>query len=247
MQCDNISEPEHLRQLLSLMRRCLTEDSESSISEGAKWIQNHLNSESSIVCQFELNDKISLRKIVNSGYNTDWIKYYIKDGLEEIDPVLNFACSQHGLFTWEQAYHTQAGRATKHFRKSAEAYQLTNGYSFSYSEQISQTTRRVTLCSIPTPAPEKIHIANYLLSHLVPVFHTKLSNSPSARNPLSNREAEILAWARAGKTVWEQSKILNIAESTVKYHLLNCYRKLNVNNRTQAVAKGIELGLLASL
>lgn len=247
MQSDIVSEADNLRQLLVLMRRCLTEDNESSIDAGAKWIQNRLNCSSAIVCQIELGERISLRKVVNSGYNTDWIEHYIKDGLEEIDPVLDFACSTHGLFTWDQAYSSKAGRATNHFRKSAEAYELTNGYTFSYAEQTSPHTRRVTLCSVPTPAPEDIQMADYLLSHLVPAFHTKLSSTPNSHSPLSSREAEILAWARAGKTVWEQSKILNIAESTVKYHLLNCYRKLNVNNRAQAVAKGIELGLLAPL
>ena len=245
MHCDVFSESEDLRQLLSLMRRCITEDNETSIGASAKWIQQRLHCDSSIVCQFEVGEKISLRKVINSGYNANWIEHYIKDGLEEIDPVLDFACSKNGLFTWDQAYSRKSGRATKHFKKSAETYELINGYTFSFSEPSGPVSRRVTLCSIPTPAPKDVHIANYLLSHLVPAFHSSLSSSRNDHSPLSNREAEILTWASAGKTVWEQSKILNITESTVKYHLLNCYRKLNVNNRSQAVARGIELGLLS--
>ena len=54
---------------------------------------------------------------------------------------------------------------------------------------------------------------------------------------LSEREAEILRWMRAGKTNQEIGLILNISPFTVKNHVQKILRKLNVTNRTQAVAK----------
>lgn len=54
---------------------------------------------------------------------------------------------------------------------------------------------------------------------------------------ISSREQEILGWVRAGKTNHEIGQILNISTFTVKNHLQRIYRKIDVINRTQAVAK----------
>lgn len=54
---------------------------------------------------------------------------------------------------------------------------------------------------------------------------------------ISSREHEILSWVRAGKTNYEIGLILNISAFTVKNHLQRIYRKIDVINRAQAVAK----------
>lgn len=54
---------------------------------------------------------------------------------------------------------------------------------------------------------------------------------------LSPRELEILDWVRMGKTNDEIGSILNISAFTVKNHLQRIYRKMDVLNRTQAIAK----------
>ena len=59
---------------------------------------------------------------------------------------------------------------------------------------------------------------------------------------LSDREAGILDWVRLGKTNEEIGRILDISAFTVKNHLQRIYRKMNVMNRAQAVAKLEETG-----
>ncbi len=54
---------------------------------------------------------------------------------------------------------------------------------------------------------------------------------------LSAREMEILDWVRMGKTNEEIGMILDISAFTVKNHLQRIYRKMDVLNRAQAVAK----------
>lgn len=61
---------------------------------------------------------------------------------------------------------------------------------------------------------------------------------------LSQREAEILNWAAAGKTAKEIGIILKISERTINYHLQSAYRKLSVTNRPHAIARAIETGTL---
>jgi len=52
--------------------------------------------------------------------------------------------------------------------------------------------------------------------------------------PLTTRELEILQYVAAGSTNGEIARRLWVTEQTVKFHLSNIYRKLEVGNRTQA-------------
>lgn len=54
---------------------------------------------------------------------------------------------------------------------------------------------------------------------------------------LSDRESEIMGWVCSGKTNVEIGLILDISSFTVKNHLQRIFKKLDVVNRSQAVAK----------
>jgi serine/threonine protein kinase/DNA-binding CsgD family transcriptional regulator len=62
--------------------------------------------------------------------------------------------------------------------------------------------------------------------------------------PLSDRELEVLRLVAAGLSNQDIAKKLVIALSTVKTHINNIYSKLGAQNRTQAVARAREAGLL---
>lgn len=71
-------------------------------------------------------------------------------------------------------------------------------------------------------------------THVAPVF---LSQEKYALvEPLSEREREILHWLATGATSQEIARRLSVAVGTVKAHLHTIYGKLNVRNRTQAIA-----------
>ena len=61
---------------------------------------------------------------------------------------------------------------------------------------------------------------------------------------LSPREREVLALVAAGRSNPEIARDLYIGEATVKTHLLHAFEKLGVNDRTRAVTRAMELGLL---
>jgi DNA-binding NarL/FixJ family response regulator len=65
-----------------------------------------------------------------------------------------------------------------------------------------------------------------------------------AREPLSNRELDVLALVARGTSNRDTATRLFISEATVKTHLLHIYAKLGVNDRAAAVAVGFERGLL---
>jgi DNA-binding NarL/FixJ family response regulator len=64
------------------------------------------------------------------------------------------------------------------------------------------------------------------------------------REPLSQRELDILGLIAQGCSNREAAARLYISEATVKTHVLHIYAKLGVNDRAAAVAVGFERGLL---
>jgi transcriptional regulator EpsA len=65
----------------------------------------------------------------------------------------------------------------------------------------------------------------------------------TAREILTTREAQVLEWVKRGKSNHEIADILSISRLTVKNHVQKILRKLDVQNRAQAVARGIALNL----
>jgi DNA-binding NarL/FixJ family response regulator len=65
-----------------------------------------------------------------------------------------------------------------------------------------------------------------------------------AKEPLSQRELEVLTLIARGCSNRETAKRLFISEATVKTHLLHAYAKLGVRDRAAAVATAIEQGLI---
>jgi ATP/maltotriose-dependent transcriptional regulator MalT len=61
---------------------------------------------------------------------------------------------------------------------------------------------------------------------------------------LSPRETEVLKLVAAGHSNPSIARQLYLSEATVKTHLLHVFEKLSVSDRTRAVTKAMELGLL---
>lgn len=75
-------------------------------------------------------------------------------------------------------------------------------------------------------------------------FLTPLLNELSLIEPLTERELEVLNYLAKGMTNQAIADQLFVSLAAVKWHARNIYGKLEVNNRTQAVAKARELSLL---
>jgi DNA-binding CsgD family transcriptional regulator len=69
--------------------------------------------------------------------------------------------------------------------------------------------------------------------------------APGASTLLTSREQEILRWIHLGKSNIEIGTILSISPLTVKNHVQKILRKLNVQNRAQAVGRGLALRILS--
>jgi DNA-binding NarL/FixJ family response regulator len=61
---------------------------------------------------------------------------------------------------------------------------------------------------------------------------------------LTPRELEVLELVARGLTNRSIGRMLSISDRTVQGHLANIFAKLQVNSRTEAVTKGLQLGLI---
>jgi LuxR family maltose regulon positive regulatory protein len=86
-------------------------------------------------------------------------------------------------------------------------------------------------------SPRSDHSASHVASRVEP-------SGQALVEPLSQRELEVLHLMALGKTNQEIAQQLVVARGTVKSHTASIYRKLDVANRTEAVARARQLGIL---
>ena len=105
--------------------------------------------------------------------------------------------------------------------------------------------------------PKLHHIAPAFVAELLQAFATQPNGKArepkrdvssatlsALIEPLSDRELELLQLVTGGRSNKEIAESLFITVGTVKKHLNNIFGKLNTKNRTEAVARARELGLV---
>lgn len=66
----------------------------------------------------------------------------------------------------------------------------------------------------------------------------------STKAAVTAKEREILLHVLEGRSNWTIARLLNVSENTVKFHLKNIFRKLDVSSRVVAATKALSMGLL---
>jgi LuxR family maltose regulon positive regulatory protein len=87
-------------------------------------------------------------------------------------------------------------------------------------------------------------IAPVYVGRLLAAFGTEADDSSPLLEPLSDRELTVLRLVAAGLSNREIAEELYLSLNTIKTHAKSIYGKLNAHNRTQAVNRARELGLL---
>jgi DNA-binding NarL/FixJ family response regulator len=112
-----------------------------------------------------------------------------------------------------------------------------NGYVLknAEAEEITAAVRAVHRGE-PALAPD---VAQKLITQM-----TGTPETPVVMEPITDREREVLQLAASGLTNRGIGLKLSISDRTVQGHLASVYAKLQVNSRTEAVTKALQLGLI---
>jgi len=188
--------------------------------------------------------------IVAHGFPREWVDRYVDDRLYTIDPIPELARRTAEPFLW-----SDTARMTELLDKQA-AYldaldttvtgdgvaiqvfgpNMRHGYfGFGFSAPKAQIT--------PAKMAEFQIVAQLL--HLRACTLIEASNS--AEVALSPREREVLGWMAQGKSKSVIAQILDVSVHTVDTLVRRIFRKLEVVDRTTAVLKAVNLGLIQSM
>jgi len=178
-----------------------------------------------------------------SDWPEEWAEKWIEQDFIIHDPISQYALKSRATFDWETArqHGSKYGRkilddGRNYNLKHGLAIPITAGHlpiglaSVGYEKSIPQSL----LSCLEVVA---IHAYTRMLDFLDSINDIPLIS-------LTKREVDILTFTAAGKTSWEISKIYGIAESTVKKHLQNIIMKTNTANKTHAVTKAFQNGLI---
>lgn len=185
---------------------------------------------------------------ITFGIDPEWVeKYSHSQGVRQ-DPIILAAIKAETSLSWNAAAKLALNIDADAFEKSVfRQLPLAAGmdYGCIYCRQSDYVGQIISVTAVTTGKNPITEAQRTRINILLPHLNEILVRQGFVSTPeISERETEVLKWAAAGKSNWELSKILNISERTVKFHLRNIYRKLDVQNRSQAVAQAMRSGLI---
>ena len=190
--------------------------------------------------------------IIISGYNQDWWDHYNQKNYLKIDPIVEYCTTNILPLQWQDLHaEDHQNKQVRLLMNESTEFGLNSGLSFPIHTPRGEFAM-LSFASNQNPgearplmnyaAPHLMQLAYHIHDAVMRIFRTQ-HNSDSGIE-LTAREKQCLLWAAEGKTSDETAKILSISESTVRFHLNNAARKLNVHTRRHAIARAICLGLI---
>ncbi|PJG57975.1 LuxR family transcriptional regulator [Aeromonas cavernicola] len=181
-----------------------------------------------------------------------WVQIYTDNNMLACDPIIQLARKQTLPIYWnrldERARCLQ--KNSLDVMGLAAEFGLRNGVSFPLHGAGGEkgilsfiTAERASSDLLLDSSPILSWMSNYIFEAAVRVVRAGLRDT-DPQEALTERETECLFWASEGKTSGEIACILGITERTVNYHLNQVTRKTGSMNRYQAVAKGVNSGIL---
>ena len=229
-----------LTQLIQQMVVSITElNGDKAIENALGWLRCQCSCDRAMLYQFK---GTVLLTCITSNVDSVWSDLYRHGRLMMDDPVIRSYREHLGFMDWDKAFERHPPTPT--YKEVVQDYRLMPGASYGYSNEASVQQGVVTVCSLNAMSRPLNDEDKYLLSSLVPILHMAGKGRKCHAKALTEKELEVLKWARAGKTAWEISVIRAISEATVKYHFKSIYSKLGVSNRAQAVGEALCQGII---
>lgn len=186
---------------------------------------------------------------VLSNYPTDWYKRYFSEDMKKHDPVVRHCFENSSPIVWsalEKSPKYATPQGLQLLQKSRDA-----GLVDGLSVPIKAPSGEIFIFSLSTGKQEN-YSARLMDAVLYALYfaHTavetciRINIGSTNMKPLTPKENEALFWACEGKTAWEISQIMGVAERTVNFHMSSVTTKLCAVNRQHAVAKAIFNGLV---
>ena len=190
------------------------------------------------------------RPLLAVTYAAEWQKHYTQQGYVNIDPVVRAGLG--GVLPVDWAEVDLHDPVVRRFFGEAKEFRIgLNGVSIPVRGRHGEFALFSATTLMNTTEWEKAKRAIsknlFLLAYYFHDWALKVEgiDRHDYLSCLTMREKDCLRWRALGKSDWDVSQLLSISERTVKFHLENARHKLGAMNTTHAVAKALNLGLIA--
>ncbi|TCV85827.1 helix-turn-helix transcriptional regulator [Sulfurirhabdus autotrophica] len=242
-----------LYRLLDFIEFCRCADNQDKVVPALAQLDDIIPFQAGIVGLLKVSGS-SLKQTVRTfslGHSPEFLDNYSRQAFAQYDPLVARGLSESDPFSWEEAIssHTRPVNAVqvKKLLELSADYGLKRGLAYA-SRPMPRSNEVSYICLETGREPfSSAHseALRFALPHLHELLRRVCQKAHEEIAPvLSVRELEVLQWLKEGKTAWEVGAILSISERTVKFHITNCYTKLNVTNRSQAIARAMCLNLI---
>ncbi len=194
---------------------------------------------------------------VNYYYSTmrDWSKRYGDRGYIEIDPRIFMTCQSSIPMVWDQSSMCKFGGTVECFIEDARAHGIASGVCFMWHGPydmgmvVALNSRicandEIRLKAINRNIPDIVMFGHYFHEIFMLPALTFGRQPTTPLKTLSKRERECLDLAARGMTTRDISTKLEISARTVQFHFERIFSKLGAANRQEAIARGIQTGIV---
>lgn len=184
-----------------------------------------------------------------SNYPMEWVQHYTENGYGAFDPAVTGGLRSRLPYQWFKHMPIVSGREKLLLNESAEfgicagaAIPVHTGVTEMGMFFVSTSSDDGEFAALWKEHQYAVHlIATYFHS----AFYDQVLKAELEQDvELTPRERECLYWASKGKSAWDTSVILNLAERTVNAHLQNAMQKLGCNSKLHTVVQAITKGLI---
>jgi len=202
----------------------------------------------------ELSSDVFRQQMVQvTTFPSEWRGRYNKQNYHQIDPIYRHCRSSIASMEWR---HTAKCRDLAPIQRQlfyeAHDFGLSDGLAIPLHGPrggfaVVSLSGNELKTKFKRVVQTRRHTAHLMAIHFHAVFERmlQLDDTNTKRVELTERETECMKWSALGKSSWEISRILSLSERTVNFHMGNAIRKLDVSNRTHAVAKSIYYRLIS--
>ncbi len=192
------------------------------------------------------------------GWSIDFREDWERNRLNLISPIANVCRYSTRPFIWRSRDIVQLTTETrgKHWHLTPER-QIAGGITIPVHLPLGRVASTSWVARTEERPFEDVLDENAAALRMAAILFLDIVSSQGGDAPslpagadgsgLSEREVECLSWVALGKTDSEIATIINRSVPTVRFHLENAMKKLNVHNRTQAAALAAQTGILGPL
>jgi LuxR family quorum sensing-dependent transcriptional regulator len=179
-----------------------------------------------------------------STRDPEWVARYVGRRYDRVDPVVPKLYRTTRPFTWDEIEQPHAPMAVQELFSEVRAMGVEGGYVVPYHNGAGEIG-----CVTMQGGDMDLSPRERATLRLAAIFYAEVARElaevqvdRATKTPLTARQLECLQWAAEGKSDWEISSILNIAEGTVHRHFENLRATLKVATRAQAIVIAVRQG-----